>query len=66
MLEATNDDLQLSTENMQRNNDGPATLKRLLCRLQEELDKGSITIYPQAMEPKVCFRKTSPNSMGTP
>lgn len=43
MREATSDYLQLSVENMQKYLGGPATLKTMLCMLQDELDRGFST-----------------------
>ena len=44
MREATSDDLQLSTKIMQKYIGGPATLRRVLHILQDELDRGFRTI----------------------
>ena len=57
MRKATSDDLQLSKENMQKYIGGLATLKTLWHILQDELNKGFITIYPEAMEARVHFDK---------
>lgn len=57
MWEATINDLQWSAENMQKYIGGPNTLKTMLGMLQDELDRGSWTIYPESMEVIVCFEK---------
>ena len=57
MRKTTSDDLQLSAKNMQRYISGPATLKTVLHMLQDELDRGFMTIYPESMEARVCFDK---------
>jgi len=36
---------------------GLATLRVVLCMLQDELDRGFRTIYLETMEPIVCFEK---------
>lgn len=54
---ATSDDLQLSVENMQRYISGLATIKKMLCMLQDELDKDFRTIYPESMKARVRFDK---------
>lgn len=48
--EATNNDLQLSIEKMQKYISGPATLRTMLCILRDEMEKGSRSIYSEAME----------------
>lgn len=55
--EATNDDLEVSTEKMQKYISGPVIVKTMLRMLQDELEKGSQIIYPQAMEARVHFQK---------
>lgn len=55
MREATNDDLQLSTENMKTYIGGPTTVRTMIRILQDELEKGSRNIYPKAMEARVYF-----------
>ena len=57
MRVATSDDLQLSAKNMQMYISGPTTLKIVLRMLHDELDKGFRTIYPEAMEARLCFEK---------
>lgn len=57
MCIATNNDLHHNAENMQRYISGPNTLSSVLCMLQDELDRGFITIYPEVMEARVCFEK---------
>lgn len=66
MREATSDDLQLSTKNMQKYIGGPATLRTMLCMLQDELEKGSRNIYLEAMEARVHFQKYITKQLGTP
>ena len=66
MCKATNDDLKLSTENMQKYIGGPTTLRIVLRVLQDELDRGFRTIYLEAMEARVCFSKMSPWGACTP
>jgi len=56
MHEATSDDLQLITENMQKYTGGPATLRKMLHMLQDEIDKCSNTTCPDAMEARVGFQ----------
>ena len=57
MHKAASDDLQLSTKNMQKYIGGPTTVKIVLHKLQDELDKGFRTIYLEAMEARVRFDK---------
>ena len=42
--EATNDDLELSAQNMQKYIGGPVMVNTMLHMLQDKLDKGSKTI----------------------
>ena len=55
--EATNDDLELNTPNIHKHIDGPVMVKTMLHMLQDELDKGSKTIYPESMEARVRYQK---------
>jgi len=55
MRKATNNDLQLSAENMQKYISGPTTLRKMFRILQDELDKGSITICLEVKEPRIHF-----------
>ena len=42
---------------MQKFIDGPVKVKTMLLMLQNKLDIGSKTMYPNAMEAKVCFQQ---------
>jgi len=55
--DGTNDDLDLSEKNMQKYIGGPITIKTMLHMLQDELEKGSKTIYPEVMEEIFCYQK---------
>lgn len=57
MLKATSEDFQVSTDNMQIYIVVPFVLMTKLRMLQDELDKGSISVQPEAMEARVCFQK---------
>lgn len=62
--EATNDDLELLTENMQKYVGGLVRVKTMLHMLQDELDKGSKTIYLEAMEERFCYQKDTIRHFG--
>ena len=51
------DDLQINTKNIQRYIGGPATLHTMLCMLQDQMERGFRTIYPESMEERVHFNK---------
>lgn len=57
MQEATKNDLQLTIVNMQKYIGCPTTLGKMIHMLQDELDKGSKTIYLDTMEAGVCLQK---------
>jgi len=57
MCEATSDDLQLITENIQSYMSGPTTLRTMFYMLQDGLDIGFRTIYPEAIKERVSFGK---------
>jgi len=55
--EATREDLELNAHNMQKYINGPVKVNTMMHMLQNEFDTGSKTIYPDAMEARVCFQK---------
>lgn len=55
MLMATSTDLHVSVDNMQMYIVGLTLLKTKLCILHDELDRGSKSVYLEAMEARVCF-----------
>ena len=57
MKHLTNDDFELSAQNMQKYIGGPVMVKTMLHMLQDEMDKGSKTIYLETMEARVCYQK---------
>ena len=52
---ATREDLELSTHNMQKYIGGPIMVNTMLHMLQNELGTGSKTIYLDDMEARVCY-----------
>ena len=64
MRETTSDDLQLSVDNMQTYIGGPVTLKTTLRMLQDEMETGSKTKYPDAMEARVHFLQDNIRKFG--
>ena len=57
MLMATSTVFQVSADNLRMYIIGPALLKTKLHMLQDKLDWGSKSVYPEAMEPRVHFQK---------
>ena len=57
--------MELSAHNMQKYIGGPVMVKTMLHMLQDDMEKGFRTIYPETMEARVALIKTSPNNMGT-
>jgi len=54
---ATNIYLQVSANNMKMYIFGLALLRTELHMLQDELDRGSKSVYPEEMEERVCFHE---------
>lgn len=54
---ATNMDLQVNVDNMWRYIVDATLLRTRLRMLHDELEKGSKSIYPEAMEARVCFQE---------
>lgn len=62
--EATNDNLELIAQNMQKYIGGPVMVKTMLHMLEDELDKGSKTIYPKSMQARVRYQKDTIKQFG--
>ena len=62
--EATRENLELSMHNMQKYIGGPVMVNTMLHRLQNELDTGSKTIYPDAKEARVRYQKDTIKQFG--
>ena len=54
---ATSADLQMSKDIIHQYVVGPATLKTMMCMLSSELDRGAISVYPDATEARVRFQQ---------
>ena len=44
----------------------PIAPRKTMCMLLDELDRGAISVYPNAIEARVLFRKMSPLSAWIP
>lgn len=62
--EATNDDLDMSIKGMKKYIGSLTRVNTMLCMLQDELDKGSKTIYPKAMEEKLSYQEDTIKQYG--
>lgn len=57
-------DLELSAQNMQKYIGGPVMVKNMVHMIKNELDTGSKTIYPYAIEERVCYQKDNIKQFG--
>lgn len=55
--EATKENLELNTHNMQKFINGHVKVKTMLLMLQNELDIGFKMVYPDSMEDRFLFQK---------
>lgn len=62
--EATREDLEMNSHNMQKYTSGPVKVNTMLHMIQNELDTGSKTIYPDSMEARVRFHKDTIKQFG--
>jgi len=66
MCMVTNTHFEVSTDTMHQYVDGPTALKMMMRMLSNELDRGTISMYLDAMGASVDFSRMSPLSMQTP
>jgi len=57
MCMVTNTHLEIDTDAMHQYVASLATFKAMVCMLSNELDRGAISVYPDAMEARVHFQR---------